>query len=292
MTHVFHPTDFSQASDVAFAHALKLALVTTGALTVFHYAHRDELEQDQHEFPRVRDTLTQWGLLPPGSSRTAVGDTLGIHVRKIAVGGDNPIDAISAYVTRHPADLMVLATHQRSGAARWLNSEVAAPLARRLRLPALFVPPDVDGFVDLETGAVRLRRIVVPVDRHPNPGSIIDALPGFIAALSAEPVSVDLLHVGGAATMPHVRPPDAGANITFAIRSTEGEIVEEILRAAAAGPADLLVLPTEGRQGFLDALRGSTTEQVVRMAGCPVLAVPADPAASATSHSDTEPRRS
>ena len=40
---------------------------------------------------------------------------------------------------------------------------------------------------------------------------------------------------------------------------------------------DLLVLATQGHQGFLDALRGSTTERVVRGARCPVLAIPERP---------------
>ncbi|HEX2928596.1 MAG TPA: universal stress protein [Candidatus Binatia bacterium] len=34
-------------------------------------------------------------------------------------------------------------------------------------------------------------------------------------------------------------------------------------------------MATEGRHGFVDAVRGSVTEQVVRGAPCPVLAVPA-----------------
>jgi nucleotide-binding universal stress UspA family protein len=34
-------------------------------------------------------------------------------------------------------------------------------------------------------------------------------------------------------------------------------------------------MATEGRQGFVDAVRGSVTERVVRGAPCPVLAVPA-----------------
>ena len=33
-------------------------------------------------------------------------------------------------------------------------------------------------------------------------------------------------------------------------------------------------MPTAGHQGFLDALRGSTTERALRHAPCPVLAVP------------------
>ena len=43
----------------------------------------------------------------------------------------------------------------------------------------------------------------------------------------------------------------------------------------AAQNADLIIMATEGRQGVLDAMRGSVTERVVRGADCPVLAVPA-----------------
>jgi len=37
----------------------------------------------------------------------------------------------------------------------------------------------------------------------------------------------------------------------------------------------LIVMATEGHRDFLDALRGSTTERVLRAADCAVLAVPA-----------------
>jgi nucleotide-binding universal stress UspA family protein len=39
--------------------------------------------------------------------------------------------------------------------------------------------------------------------------------------------------------------------------------------------ANLIAMPTAGHHGFLDAVRGSTTERVLRHAPCPVLAVPA-----------------
>ena len=92
-----------------------------------------------------------------------------------------------------------------SGAARWLYSEVAAPLARRLQLPALFVPPDVDGFVGLKTGAVRLRRVVeVPRDR--------------VAAAGWHPNERDSLAVGRGVRAAQVgtleqRPPGAGVGL-------------------------------------------------------------------------------
>jgi nucleotide-binding universal stress UspA family protein len=55
----------------------------------------------------------------------------------------------------------------------------------------------------------------------------------------------------------------------------KGDVVTEILSVATNMLADLIVLTTQGHNGFLDALRGSTTERIVRAANCPVLAVPA-----------------
>ena len=272
MTRIFHPTDFSPASEVAFTHALKLALETGGHLTIFHFASEADAESDIHGFPQVRETLTQWGLLPPNSPRDAVG-ALGLHVRKIEVGGHDPTDVILNYLGSHPADLIVLATHQRSGAARWMYREVAAPVIRRSALAALFVPPGVEGFVAFHTGDVRLQRILLPIDQSPHPRQALATLPALVGAFHAGPVAVQLLHVGTAATMPRLHLPQVDG-WTWTTQVIEGDVVEGILQAAAAGPADLLVMTTQGRHGFLDALRGSTTERVVRGARCPVLALP------------------
>lgn len=54
----------------------------------------------------------------------------------------------------------------------------------------------------------------------------------------------------------------------------EGDVVDEILTAAGDGEADLIAMSTSGHQGFLDALRGSTSERILRQAPCPVLVVP------------------
>jgi nucleotide-binding universal stress UspA family protein len=52
-----------------------------------------------------------------------------------------------------------------------------------------------------------------------------------------------------------------------------GRAHREILRAAEAKPADLIVMGAQGRGGVDLALFGSTTQQVVRGATCPVLTV-------------------
>jgi nucleotide-binding universal stress UspA family protein len=51
--------------------------------------------------------------------------------------------------------------------------------------------------------------------------------------------------------------------------------VEVILTEAEESDADLIAMATQGRDGFLDGFRGSTTEQVLRGARSPVLAIPA-----------------
>jgi len=52
-----------------------------------------------------------------------------------------------------------------------------------------------------------------------------------------------------------------------------GSPVTEILRQAAALPADLIVLGTHGRSGFEHLLMGSVAERVLRKAACPVLTI-------------------
>lgn len=54
-----------------------------------------------------------------------------------------------------------------------------------------------------------------------------------------------------------------------------GEVIEAIHQAAGETDADLIVMTTDGRNGFLDALRGSHSERVLRESRCPVLAIPA-----------------
>jgi nucleotide-binding universal stress UspA family protein len=41
--------------------------------------------------------------------------------------------------------------------------------------------------------------------------------------------------------------------------------------------ADLIVMTTDGPDGFLDGLRGTTSEHVLRRAHCPVAVLPVGP---------------
>src|SRR5512145_199679 len=96
---ILHPSDFSEASEVAFAHALKAALIAGARLTLFHVS--PDMRGEWSDFPGVRQTLERWGLLPPGSPRSAV-PALGIDVRKIIAYDHNPVSSLLRYLDTQP----------------------------------------------------------------------------------------------------------------------------------------------------------------------------------------------
>lgn len=67
-----------------------------------------------------------------------------------------------------------------------------------------------------------------------------------------------------------------------------GHPADEIVQAAAAERADLIVIGTHGRTGLKHALMGSVAEGVVRKAPCPVLTVRHTEGASRMRRSDSE----
>ncbi len=270
LKRIFHPTDFSRPSLVAFVHALKLALEAKAELRIMHVGMA---KSSWGVFPQIRETLARWGILAPGSAKNEISK-LGLQVVKIQAIGRDPVKSILRELENKPADFVVLATHQRRGFARWMNEAIAEPISLSSGVMTLFVPPKCDGFVSLQDGSVKLRHIVLPVSRVPSPRSAINAVIGFSQLVKSLNVSCDLMHVGTRGDMPTLDLPDSiGLNWTETVQ--EGDIVEQILKSADEQSADLIAMATQGQKGFLDALRGSTTERLVREALCPVLAITA-----------------
>ena len=82
-----------------------------------------------------------------------------------------------------------------------------------------------------------------------------------------------LLYVGEPSGLPAVKLPEVpGWSWNRVVR--QGDVVDVILETAGQVGADLIAMATAGRHGFLDALRGTTTERVLRGARCPLLAMP------------------
>jgi len=277
LQHIFHPSDFSAASETAFAHALKAALIAKSALTIFHVS--PEQQENWTEFPGVRQTLERWGILPKNSPKSAVPD-LGIMVKKIVAQDKDPVKSVLGFLDHHPSDLIVLATQQDKGQGLWQEQSVAKPVARKSHQMTLFIPAGVEGFVSLQDGSVSLKNILIPVAPVPNAQPAIQAAVRIAQRLNCPTGQFTVLYVGDDSGMPAVSYPELPGWEWTKITQT-GDITQVILQTARGMDADLIVMSTEGRQGFLDALRGSNSEQVLRHCACPLLTIPANSWASA-----------
>jgi len=268
--NILHPTDFSHGSDVAFAHALRIAVDSKGELEILH-VDRHQTRADWANYPSIRDTLCNWKLLPTGARRADVAK-LGVRVAKSACTGSEPATGVREHLERRDADLVIMATHRREGLDRWLHSSLAESISNSTDAASLFIPYGVDGFVNVETGTVSLNRILVPIDGSPDSQSVVDTVAGLVDATAPNDVEVRLFHVGDPARMPSPTLPTS-QKCRWNWETRVGNVVDRICDDALENDVDLIAMATNGHDGFLDALRGSTTERVLHRAKCPVLSV-------------------
>lgn len=273
VSSILHPSDFSEASHAAFAHALAIVLYRQADLTVLHVVPEGQALDVWSDSPGVRETLARWGILAEDSPRKAVHEKLSLRVAKLNVRGSDPLEAILTHLEEHPTDLIVLATEARQGLPRWLKPSLAEGIARRSKTMTLFVPTRARGFVSPDDGRISVRRILVPVDHDPDPSSAVRYAARVAVASHEERVEIALLHVGAEGRGPRVDLPELATCVWSEIRR-EGDVVDAIVKTAEELSADLVVMATAGAKGVLAAVRGSVTEQVLRRAPCCLLAVP------------------
>ncbi len=270
--HILHPTDFTKESDVALAHALRLALVNKASLHLFHVGKDTDEEWDA--FPSIRRILQSWGVISEDASRSDVTD-LGIEIEKVICAAGSVTDSIERYCQRHPIDMIVLATAGRDGVAAWIKpskAELIAETVSILSIPTLFVPAGRHGCVEFDSGEVSMDHVLVPVDHKPDSESAVERGMRTIAMFGGDRAKLTLLHVGSESRFPKIYIPQGPWQIERVARA--GNAAAEILVAADESHANLIIMVTEGRHGFLDVLRGTTTAQVLRHAPCPLLAIP------------------
>ncbi|MBT3878196.1 MAG: universal stress protein [Candidatus Scalindua sp.] len=268
---VFHPSDFSKASEIAFAHALKLTIAANANLELFHVT-QDSHSSNVDHFPSVRRTLEQWKVLPAGSTSSQVAD-LGISIKKKIVSSSDTVRSVLHQLEKNHSDLIVLATHQRDGISHILHKAVAEPVSRQSEIMTLFVPHGTEGFVSLKDGNINLRNILIPIAHNPDPQLAVDTASTLMNILEPEEPTFTLLHVGDESNLPKAKT-YTKKNLTWKTVITKGNIVDQILSMEKEHSTDLIVMTTQGHVGLMDNFRGSTTEKILRNSNCPVLAVP------------------
>jgi nucleotide-binding universal stress UspA family protein len=259
---VVYPTDLSGLGLDAFAHALRLAVLFHGTLHILHAGPDRGSKSDTivwDNFPKVHETLSRWGI----ESEPA----LPLNIVKAEIESANPVHGVTFYLGKHPCDLLVMWTHERSGFARLLKESVAESIGYYVGVPALYLAEGKRGFVDAETGAMSLQTILLPVDASLPCKKAWLWLSDFLRTVAPH-AKLHLLHVGSEA-------PPTAREFEDVIEIRQGPVVQTIIETADELRADMIAMPTKAQGGVFGALRGSVTSKVLDHASCPVLAIPA-----------------
>jgi len=263
---ILHPTDFSDLSGAAFAHALRIALAARSKLHLLHVEPHNTC--GAQAFPQVRQLLVQWGFAEEDEPPWVIASRLGIEVDTTLLTGQEPTQGILGFLRDSPSHLTVLATRGRDGLECWLNGSVSEIVARHSAAPTLFIAPGATGFVSQINGEVKLRRALVPIDFSPRADKAIKTVALMGRLLTGAEIMLHFLHVGRTA-------PSLSASRATQVMVRSGNVVNTIIDVAIEFEVDFIGMPTAGHRNILDVFRGSTTERVIRHAPCPVIAIPA-----------------
>jgi len=188
-------------------------------------------------------------------------------------------------------DLIVMGTHGSSGFERLVLGSVTEKVLRKATCPVLTVPP-----ASYSTVKLPYTRVLCPLDFSESSKAAL----GFAFSLGKESdAAVTLLHVVDTPDSEHLTqrfdwsqyqkavgekvssqlnqlvPDEVRLWCRPSVQVAFGKPYREILSVAATEKADLIVIGVRGRNPIELAIFGSTTNQVVRRATCPVLTLAA-----------------
>jgi nucleotide-binding universal stress UspA family protein len=271
MATIVHPTNFSETSRTAFENALCLAFVGQHKLVLLHVNSRKIEKPNWAEFPHIRETLAGWGFISKNSPVADLYKETGLLVQKVNAVGSDPATAVIDYLGSHGADLIVVGTQGRDGWEAWLNRSVAMKLADGLTQPVLFVRDGVGGLVG-ESPKHSQVRVLVPVDNEPDPQMAVDSAFMLKEKWNVPVGIISTLHVGEKPLRLPIGFPKSD-EIDFQSHRVTGIAEEKILEICEEQDMDIIVMTRAGPDKLSERMVGSTTEQVIRTAPCPVLIV-------------------
>lgn len=291
ITRILCPIDLSDNSQHAVTHAVLLARWYGASITALHVCNPIVIPST--------DFVVVGGGMPPPLTETEIADVEREVLARFAPRSSVDVDVLVQ--SGHPArqilecagalraDLIVIGTHGASGFEHLLLGSVTEKVLRKAICPVLTVPPHAR-----TTSKLPFRRLVCPVDFS---DSSLAALDFALSLAQQGEAELTILHVcewrledepltNRPISVPEFRPqlerdlsekllgliPDAVRNwCRPTIRIAHGKAYREILGVAAEDQADLIVMGVQGRNALDVMLFGSTTNQVVRRATCPVL---------------------
>jgi len=291
------PTDFSPFSLKALTYGCAVAKKFSATLHLLH------VNDVQFEEPALAPYLAAGMELDQKMRRrlrlVAAKCAVRIAPARCHVRKGKAFDQICREAKLLRADLIIISTQGHTGLKHVLLGSTAERVVRHAACPVLVVREQERDFVSRagKREAFRLTKILVPVDfsKHSKQalgyavglakqfGSKLTLLhtvyPHYYATNSEYtvydwPALMVSLRDDAEKQMRHLIRQTAFSGVPFESQVTVGFPSETILQLAEDAGADLIVSSTHGRTGLKRALIGSTAEQIVRHAKCPVLVIP------------------
>ena len=290
LPRIICPVDFSSGSQRACGYAVTLGKTFGSQVVLLHAvpaamssqfgAIAEEGRFEEAQRAAAQQTLHEWTATAAKAHRQTT--------ELLRVG--EPLDVIVAVSHELPADLIVMGTHGRRGFERlWLGS-VTERVVRKVSCPVLTIPPGLEASAGRP---IHIERVLCAFDGSPSARealryavSLARELRGSLTVLTAvEPVP-EPLHPArfDVAAFQKERDALARERLNGALSGVRGtspidERVEDgrpktvILGTAKNLNSDLIVMGVRGPHPVDDLVLGSTTDYVLRRAGCPVLVV-------------------
>lgn len=260
--HIMAATDESDAGRQAVRTALRIATRAGARVTVLRVMLVDG-QPNQVELEQLRRWVESD--LRPAPDGPEVGYTVAYGLPGIEIGRT---------AERMRADLLVIGRKPRNRAMRLLLGDTADAVARRSRVPCLFVTAGQEG----------TERVLVAADGSARAGDVLRVAEAFADQIGAglQAVTVERRHTGEPLELARMTPAGRTSRIQSEVTRTlalpvavrHGEPAEQIVAAAGELESDVLVVGCHrgGPAGVIEA--GSTARQVIHRAPCAVLTVP------------------
>jgi nucleotide-binding universal stress UspA family protein len=304
MERPFHkilcPIYFDETSPVALEYALHFARQDAGTVYLFHAVPTDEihlLRKIYHPSEHGGADVVQAEQVARERLEELAREHLqGARYEIVTMCSGDSAKAILETEERTGADLVVMATHGRTGIAHLILGSVAEKVVRESKRPVfttrrgeplsgvkpfqkILVPVDISDPTNAalacarriaeQSGGMLYPLHIVPTDEtelllHDVYEAREDKTSHKVNAVVAEKVARRKLaalaeeHLGGMRYEP--------------LLQVSGDPAKTILEVVSDISADLIVMTTHGVSGFFHLLLGSITEKMMREANCPVLA--------------------
>lgn len=130
-------TDFSENAAEAFPHAIKIAKQTDGIIDLVHILSFNQFEEKEKDLSLRKIREERLKLLKK-EYFNEISDQVN---HKVIVSQDSPHEAIFHHVSKHPYDLIIMATVGRTGINYLMMGSTTANVVRHVKSAVLSVNP-------------------------------------------------------------------------------------------------------------------------------------------------------